>query len=164
MRTHWKSLLCTICALALLASAGCAGQHAGKYGRIIPDGDVTGAFEKYQRDPDLNYYISGSDICPNAIMGLNRAYTLDSTLWKKVEMTPQILDDLVTRMQMEDRHQFGFALFDNRGHRIGVWYSILSAPKSLWMKEDHTVVIVTPDIDTYDTFFKGSPPEADKNP
>ncbi|MBW2560858.1 MAG: hypothetical protein JRE40_08395 [Deltaproteobacteria bacterium] len=164
MRTRSKLSLHITCVLVLLVSAGCASLHAGNYGRIIPYGDVTGAFETYQIDPDLNYYISGSDVCPNAIMGLSRNYVLNSTLWKRVLMTPQTLDDLVSRMQMEDPHQFGFALFDNKGHRIGVWYSILSAPTVLWMEDDHTVVIVTPDIDTYDSFFKGSPNETDKKP
>ncbi|MDD5724204.1 MAG: hypothetical protein PHY29_10780 [Syntrophales bacterium] len=148
--TRWKSPLCIIvCVFALLASTGCAGPHVRNYGRIIPDGDVTGAFEEYQSDPDLNYYISGSDVYPNAIMGLNKAYTLDSTLWKKVEMTPQTLRELVTNMQMKVPIQHGFALFDNRGNRIGVWYSILSATTSLWTK-DNTVVILTPALDTYD--------------
>ncbi len=149
MRTRWKSPLCTMCALVLLASAGCAGPHGRNYGRIIPDGDVTRAFEEYQSDPGVNYYISGSDVFPNAIMGLNKAYTLDSTLWKRVEMTPQALGDLVSNMQTKARIQHGFVLVDNKGNRIGVWYSILTASTSLWMKDDHTVVILTPALDTY---------------
>ncbi|MBW2672553.1 MAG: hypothetical protein JRD89_03940 [Deltaproteobacteria bacterium] len=150
MRTRSKLSLHIICVLVLLVSAGCAGLHARDYGRIIPDGDVTEAFGTYQTDPDLTYYISGSDVYPNAIMGLNRAYILDSTLWKKLKMTPQVLRELVTNMQMKATIQHGFVLVDPEGNRIGVWYSILSATTSLWMKNDHTVVIVTPDLDTYE--------------
>ena len=150
MRGRSKLPLCIICALVILVSAGCVGPHAGNYGRVIPDGDVTGAFETYQTDPDLTYYISGSDVYPNAIMGLRKAYTLDSTLWKKFKMTPQVLRELVTNMQMKAPILHGFTLVDNRGNRIGVWYSLLSATTSLWMKDDHTVVILTPALDTYE--------------
>jgi len=150
MRSRLKPPLYSICALVLLVSAGCAGLHAGHYGEFVPDGDVTAAFESYQPDPDLGYYISGSEVFPNAIMGLNRAYTLDSTLWKKRTMTPGILRELVTNMQMKDPILHGFALVDNTGNRIGVWYSLLSATTALWMKDGHTVVILTPALDTYE--------------
>ncbi|TFG91082.1 MAG: hypothetical protein E4H15_06500 [Syntrophobacterales bacterium] len=150
MQALWKRTFFIMCTSVLLASAGCAGPYGRNYGRIMPDGDVTESFEKHQIDSSLNYYISGSDVHPNAIMGLSKAYTLDSTLWKKVEMTSQTLNDLVSNMQMKALIQHGFALFDNSGNRIGIWYSILSAATSLWMKDDHTVVILTPALDTYD--------------
>lgn len=152
MRPRWKSPVCIICFLVLIAPGGCIGPHTGQYGRFIPDRGVTEAFKAYQPDPGLNYYISGSDAYPNAIMGLNRAYTLDSALWKRVEMTPQALYKLVTNMQMKTLFQHGFVLTDPKGNRIGVWYSILSAATSLWMKNDHTVVVLTPALDTYDRF------------
>ena len=155
MKSRWKSIFWTQCALVLLLLAGCAGLHVRDYGRIIPAGDVTKAFEAYQSDSDLNYYISGADLYPNAIIGLSRAYALDSTLWKNVDMTPETLRELVTNMQSMVKTQFGFALLDNKGNRIGVWYSILSATTSLRMKDDHTVVIITPDLNTYQDFHSG---------
>lgn len=150
MRSRLKPPRHIICALVLLVSAGCAGPHAGNYGGFVPEMDVTAAFERYQPDPDLDYYISGSEVFPNAIMGLSRAYTLDSTLWKKRTMTPRILRELVTNMQMKAPILHGFVLIDNKGNRIGVWYSLLSATTSLWMKDDHTVVIMTPALNTYE--------------
>lgn len=153
-RIRWTVPLCVICALALFASAGCAGPHARNYGRIIPDGEVTRAFEAHQNDPDLDYYISGSDLFPNAILGLNKRYTLHSTLWKRVAMTSRTLGEFVSNMQMKALSQHGFVLLDDKGNRIGVWYSILSATTSLWMKDDHTVVVLTPPLDTYDPLKK----------
>jgi hypothetical protein len=40
-------------------------------------------------------------------------------------------------------------MFDDNGNKIGIWYSILSAKATLQMKDERTVIIYTPDIDTY---------------
>ena len=154
MRLYGKIFFYIICLLLLLLSAGC-GAYLKQFGRIIPESGATQAFETYQVDFALRYYISGSDAFPNAIIGLHRTYSLDSTLWKQVEMTSPRLRDLVENMQSMERPQFGFTLFDNRGNRIGVWYSILTAPTSIRMVNDHTVAIPTPDLDTYESFHKG---------
>jgi hypothetical protein len=70
-------------------------------------------------------------------------------------MTPQKLRELVIDMQSKVRSLdirlalHGFAIFDDKGKQIGVWYSILAATTSLMMKDDDTVVVITPDIGTY---------------
>jgi hypothetical protein len=125
------------------------------YGSIVPDGRVTDAFDKYQVNPNYNYYYSGSEVYPNAIIGLDKAYALDSDLWKKVDMTSAKLRELVTYMKDKAAtvnfkvHLQGFAMFDDKGKQIGVWYSILKAKTSLKMKDNSTVIIVTPAIDTW---------------
>jgi hypothetical protein len=48
--------------------------------------------------------------------------------------------------------QHGFAMYDNKGNRIGIWYSIMSAKMLLVMKNDRTVIIYTPDLDTYERY------------
>ncbi len=144
-----------MCILIIFLSPGCSGSFFKNYGRITPDGNVTNAFEKYRVNPNYNYYISGSDVYPTAIIGLDKAYTLEPDLWKQVEMTPKKLSELV--QDMRDKVEFinwgqlphGFAMFDDKDKQIGVWYSILEAKTSLSMKDDHAVIIITPDIDTY---------------
>jgi len=70
-------------------------------------------------------------------------------------MTPQKLRELAINMRTKVSSQnytyflHGFALFDDKGKQIRIWYSILTATTSLKMKDDHTVIIITPDIDTY---------------
>lgn len=153
MQKYWRIVLCVICFLALLPSPGCTGMHVKNYGRIIPDRDATLAFEKYQINPQFNYYISGSDVYPNAFIGLDKAYTLEPDLWKKVEMTPKKFRELVQDMQSKamsiGQAQHGFAMFNDKGNKIGIWYSILSVKTTLKMKDERTVIIYTPDIDTY---------------
>jgi hypothetical protein len=155
MNKQLKIIRCVMCILIVFLSFGCAGSLLKNYGRITPDGNVTNAFEKYQVNPNYNYYISGSDVYPNAIIGLDKALTLEPDLWKQVEITPRKLRELVQYMNYKVQELIwnlflhGFVMLDDNSKQIGVWYSILGAETSLRMKDDHTVVIITPDIDTY---------------
>lgn len=144
-----------MCVLLVLLSFGCAGLFNGNYGKIVPDWNVMHAFENYQVNPGLNYYISGSDVYPHAIIGIDKRYSLNSTLWKKVEFTPQTLkalvDDMNAKVSEINQTLHGFTILDTKGNDIGNWYSILSAKTTVKI-EDHSVVIITPDIDTYDKY------------
>ena len=133
---------------------GCATLFKD-YGKIEPNYELTRSIGRYQIDPDLNYYISGSTSVPNAIMGLKRSYTLDSDLWKKVEMTTAVIKDLVYSMQMRasgfaGRLQ-GFIILDDKGRQLGVLYSLHDVDTFVKLKDEKTVIINTPPIDT---FFK----------
>lgn len=162
MQKNWMTAFCIMLVLVLLSSAGCTSSLFKNYGSIVPDGAVTNTFEKYQVNPNYNYYISGSEVYPNAIIGLDKAYALEPDLWKKVEMTPGKLRELV--QYMHDKVStvslgsalHGFATFDDKGKQIGVWYSILEAKTFLKMKDDRTVIIITPDIDTYLKYEDGN--------
>jgi hypothetical protein len=142
--------------LALLLCTGCAGTFFKNHGGITPDSEATKNFETCQINPAYNYYISGSDVYPNALMGLNKAYTLDSDLWKKIEPTPQEFREIVQNMQSKalslGQNQHGFAILDDSGKRIGVWYSLLSVRTVVQKKEGGKVVIHTPDLDTYQRY------------
>lgn len=142
-----------LCVLSFVIIMGCAGKYFKNYGGIVPNKDVRNVFENYQIDPDFNYYYSGSDVYPNALMGLKKTYTLESDLWKKVEMTPQLFREFVKNMQTKaltlGLNQYGFAILDNKGNQIGIWYSLLSVRTVVQMKDNNVVVIHTPDIETY---------------
>jgi len=135
---------------AVLILTGCASFKMR--GAFVPDRDVARSFERFEFRDDMNYYSSGSDAHPNALMGLKKEYTLDSDLWKKVE-TAATFKDMVQGMQKKTGEYVlslhGFQMLDNGGQPIGIWYSILSAKASLIMKEDNRVLVFTPDIDTY---------------
>ncbi|MDD5476194.1 MAG: hypothetical protein PHU03_06760, partial [Syntrophales bacterium] len=133
----------------------------GKYGRIIPDGEVKEAFEAYRADPEYRYYIIGSNSHPNAFIGLHRDYKLDpSTHWREVEISPAKMKQLVEGMKDIAitlwLTQNGFELLDNENRRIGVWYSIPQARTFLRMNDHGTVLIVTPGNDLYEK-TKGLP-------
>ncbi len=156
MKRMGKVLVC-LCLTASLGALGCAGPLFQSYGRIDPSSEVTRAFEKYQVNEGYRYYISGSDVYPNALMGLHRDYRLDPrTLWKEVKMTPERMKEIVEYMQIKAGEyrlfQAGFGISDDKDRPIGVWYSILTARTFVRMQEDGTVRIDTPPLDTYEKF------------
>jgi hypothetical protein len=138
-----------------LGVLSCSGSLFRNYGSILPSDDTARDLEKGVVFPDLRYYISGSDLYPNAFIGLHRNYHLDrDTLWKEVAMTPGKLREIVGFMKAKAfeyrQSPQGFDLLDTRGKKIGFWYSIFTARTFLRFEEDGTVTIVTPDLDTYE--------------
>ncbi len=148
-----KIIHCIALVSLLVSLGGCKGLYKD-YGSVVPHNEATKAFENAKIDPDLNYYISGSDSFPNALIGLNKAYKLDSDLWKKIEMTPERFRDLVSNMQQRaadvSRSQYGFAILDNTGRQIGIRYSLLDVNTPVKMEDEHTVMIITPPLGTYE--------------
>lgn len=140
---------------AALFLAGCTVMptQVKDYGSFEPDAAVTQAFETYQVNPDLNYYFSGSEIYPNAIMGLNKKYTLQESLWQKVRMTPKRLKNMVDAMQKKSDemslHLRGWSIRDESGREIGVWYSVLFATGSVKFEGDNKVSIDRPPQDIF---------------
>ncbi|MDP1993000.1 MAG: hypothetical protein Q8K00_18455 [Syntrophales bacterium] len=146
-------LLLAVC----LSVVACTSTFFKNYGRINPSSETTQAFESYQVNADFRYYISGSNLYPNALMGLHRDYRLDpETLWKEVAMTPARMKEIVEHMKTKAdeyrQFQYGFEMSDDKGRPIGVWYSILTARTFLRMQENGTVRIDTPELDTYEKF------------
>ncbi len=131
---------------------GCAGFLKG-YGAINPDRFVTGAFETFQINPDYNYFYSGSDVYPNALIGLDKKYKIEPDLWKKIETTSGGFKDMISQMQSKvlsiGQSLHGFAIIDDKGRPIGAWYSILSAATTVKMLDDQTVLIYQPPLNTY---------------
>ena len=100
-----------------------------RYGKIKPSRDVTTAYEYFSVHPELNYYISGSDTYPNAIIGIDKAWILESGLWRKKDLSSQDMKELVQNMRSKALEQnimlHGFVIIDNQGRKIGDWFSIM---------------------------------------
>jgi hypothetical protein len=124
-----------------------------RYGKIRPSGDITEAYDRFRVDPNLNYYISGSEIYPNAIIGIDKAWTLESDLWKKKDLSSQDMKELVQNMQAKSAERIltlhGFDIFDNRGRKIGDWFSIMGVIMTVEITGEKKVIVHTPPIDTY---------------
>jgi len=132
----------------------CIGCVGANYGSIIPDSTVTKAFEDFRIDPDINYYYSGSDVNPNAIMGLKKSYVLDSDLWKPIQAQPGVFKSMITSMrdtgiQIVDL-MHGFLIRDNKGQPIGVLYCTLNASRFVKTGRDNKVIVYTPERITND--------------
>jgi hypothetical protein len=153
METRRSVLLCLLLT-ACLSTLACTSMFRN-YGRFDPSNEVSQAFATYRVNKDFRYYISGPDLNPNALMGLNRAHHLDPrTGWREVEMTPEKMKEIVQGMNAKALNQFafqkGFELLDNNDRPIGVWYSLMRARTFLHIQEDGTVRIDTPDLETYE--------------
>lgn len=123
------------------------------YGSIRPNGKVTESFESYKEKPDLIYYFSGAETAPTAIIGVDKRLTLDSQLWKRIDVTTEKLETLVrnmkTKVSVRDETLHGFDILDNRGMYMGEWFSILGVHGVVKMGKDNKVTIHTHSIDTY---------------
>lgn len=132
---------------AVLALGTFPALAAGGYGSIVPNGAVTQAFEKNQADPNLIYYHSGSSIWPDAIIGVNKAYTLDSTLWQKC-VSEASLKNHITGMKfgadVARRNLQGYSILDDMGMKIGVWYSMPNTPTFVRRESEKAIDIHTP--------------------
>jgi hypothetical protein len=131
-----------------------AAEFFKNYGEIRPSAEATGVFENYKILPDYRYYVSGPDLYPNALIALDRAYALDSDLWKERKLTSAEMKELIGDMQSkalvvgETLH--GYDILNNGGKKIGLWYSILRARTYVKMEGDGRVVIATPPIDLWE--------------
>lgn len=154
MRSVKNVCLCVMLLLCL-GVLSCSGSLFRNYGRILPAGGETKDLETGVVRPELRYYTSGSDLYPNALIGLHRDYRLNpETLWKEVAMNPEKLRKIVGFMKAKafeyGQYQYEFELLDTEGKKIGFWYSLLTARTFLRFEEDGTVMLPTPELETYE--------------
>jgi hypothetical protein len=149
-----KTVKWEIVFLIMLSVTGCAVMN-GQYGSIVLDQAAERNFAAFHIDPQMNYYYSGPDVYPNALMGLKKEYVLDNDLWKALAPDPKIFKEKIRSMQDKARlygsSQYGFVIRDQQGTPIGVWYSLLTVKiKVVKMGEGNKVIVYTPELDAYD--------------
>ena len=123
------------------------------YGRLKHNNEVTQAFQSYQFEPDYKYYYYGRTNMPYAIVGLDRAYHMQSRVWREVDhdtdqfkkMIFWVWDDYYVPFYLS-----GAYITDPDGKKVGIWYS------SIWYAavrfEENNRIVVMPD-----TPFLGGP-------
>ncbi len=100
------------------------------YGVLKPNESVTAGFQSHSQAPDLEYYYSGPESNPLAIIGVEKRFLFDSAKhWVRVGPGEDRLKHLIEAMQsgalQMNRNLRGFEIVDQRGERIGGWYSIV---------------------------------------
>jgi hypothetical protein len=125
----------------------------GRYGELRPSREATDAFETFRIDSGKEYYLSGSDVYPNAIIGIDKSRTLETDLWKKRDLTAEGMKELVGNMRSRAMEHMaflqGFDILDDRGAKIGEWFSLPGMSIVIQMKGENRVSISTPPIDVY---------------
>jgi hypothetical protein len=115
------------------------------YGRFERSREVERAFESCQVLADFNYYYSGPDVYPSAILGIHREYALRSRLWKKLDLTEAQLKAWVGEMSdsIDSAPMYrGFFILDHKGKHIGVFYS--PEKTMVRIEPDNEVVVGVP--------------------
>ncbi|MEW5733780.1 MAG: hypothetical protein AB1921_02935 [Thermodesulfobacteriota bacterium] len=140
-----RSLRSIVLLLLPLLFAGCAGLFKN-YGTFVPDDATADMFESYQVNPAYNYYFSGTDAVPNAILGVDKKYTLKSSLWKPVDLTPARLKSWINLMLNEGQTlpPAGLAVMDGAGNQVGVWFSYY-ATTFVRMLPENSLEVAVPD-------------------
>jgi len=134
-------LVTAIMGIALaMVFAGCAGTHA----RLDRSQEVFESFQGAQVLPGHRYYTTGMVNNPDAILGIADGYTLMTDRWKEREMTPDSLRQLVGMMD-DEFAAVGFglagaAVLNEKGERIGIWYSVVDHTTVTMISENEVTV------------------------
>ena len=114
--------------LLLFSSAAMVGCSEN-YGRLQRSQEVDQMFKTYQVLPDYNYYYTGPEGRPDAIMGIQNEYMLETAHWKPFDASEDILKQWVDTINFHNiasarYYPYGFFILDSEGSRLGIWYSI----------------------------------------
>jgi hypothetical protein len=113
--------------IALVVLTACA---AGTFGRLQRDQTAFQNFTTYNVLPGHRYYTTGVPGNPDAIIAVSDKYTLVTDRWQEQDMTRPLLSQTVGRMNAEvgvanSVGLLGSTILDDKGGRIGEWYSIV---------------------------------------
>lgn len=126
-------------AALMLIFAGCNNT----YGRFTRDAQVDQAFRTGAHQPEYNYYYSGRDDMPYAIIGIEQNYTVPSRYWIPFEPEPALLKKMSGNVYGKDLYQpYGSVIRDPEGKAIGVWYSSVFERSVTVDQENRTVQIL----------------------
>lgn len=114
--------------------AGCASvlKTNVESGKIRESDDVTSSYKSYTINPDYNYYFYGSELQPDAVMGIDKRYVVKSSLWKQIDLTREQLEYWVIWGDRERTGESyskryggyqGAYVLDPQDAVIGDWYS-----------------------------------------
>lgn len=106
------------------ALPGCAGN----YGRIAKDNEVNQSFLNAEVKPDYNYYYTGPDGIPSAILRIREDYELVGDLWKRFTPSASLGQKVANiNFYYRDRvryYPYGYRVVYCNGETVGGWYSI----------------------------------------
>ena len=116
-----------------------------KYGKLERSRDVTKTFETPRILENHQYYYNGWGSVPYAIIAIDRKYKLRKGLWKPVEATVPLIRSWVHQMDsIYGYPPYGFQILDNKGKKVGVWYSSKQWT-TIIIEEDNQLVVFAPE-------------------
>ena len=118
---------CIIAAI-LLAAAGILQGCAGNYGQLVRDAKTNESFLKGDVSSDYDYFYTGPEKLPSAILKIDKNYELVSDLWAPLDFAEDNLGKWVENLRFYhgDRGRnrpYGYKIIDCEGKNVGGWYS-----------------------------------------
>jgi len=122
-----------------------AGCGSVTYGRLENSPEVTQVFRNGQVLSSYQYYISGFQRIPYAIIAIDNNYQLRSGRWQPLDMDSSTLNQIVFRMDaVYSLTPRGSWIVDQEGHRLGVWYSSQYQTK-VERDKNNQIMVVSPE-------------------
>jgi hypothetical protein len=123
-----KTFVLIVVALFIGVSAifiSCSGEDSGM---LKPSETVTANFQSFRPSAHLDYWFSGPESYPLAIIGVEKRLRFDSAKqWIKAGPGEDALKRLIEGMHSKalqlNQNLRGFEIVDQRGERVGEWYS-----------------------------------------
>jgi hypothetical protein len=119
------------------------GCKMANYGSFKQSREVEKIFTSGQVLGDHNYYYPGSSTRPDAVMGIQKNYTLDDEYWSKSNDIQKELKFWAEQMN-NNLTATGYNILTPDGKQIGVYYSPWSTGP-VKMGENNQVIIYLPD-------------------
>ncbi|MCK9275092.1 MAG: hypothetical protein M0P57_08375 [Syntrophales bacterium] len=155
-RNTKKTFILYLSVLAVSVCSGCTAwrQLQESYGKLRLNDDVKALFESYVVSPEFEYYISGTDLYPRAIIRMEEDENFAHGLWKRRHFTRKDLQAAVENMRYEAMsiglRLHGFDIIDNSGKKVGEWYSVMDVSPSITRTKEGYLSISTPRVDIYE--------------
>jgi hypothetical protein len=132
--------------IAALLVGGCVAT--GNYGYLRRSISLTEMVERGEVSPEYNYYYSGPAGLPDALIGLNKHYTLEEGFWKPVALDSAILKNWVNaagtyRTSMGPNAYYAYNMYGPDGKKIGMWYGYQD-DANIMQEGENTFSIYTP--------------------
>ena len=133
-----------LCFISSSALVGCAEN----FGRLQRSREVDQMFKTYRVLPDHQYYFTGPEGRPDAIMGIQNEYTLETSQWTSFNASDDILKKWVDSINFHHNtgvryYPYGSFILDPEGGRLGIWYSIWDWT-TVVMKDEKRIQIFPP--------------------
>jgi hypothetical protein len=115
------------------------------YGRLENSPEITQVFKNAQILSNFQYYTSGFQRVPYAIIAIDSKYQLRSGSWQPLDMDSSTLNQIVYRMdQVYSLTPRGAWIVDVKGNRLGVWYSS-QYQTTVQREKDDQIMVVSPE-------------------
>ncbi len=131
--------------LIILVLTACTTPEKGGY--LAKNNEVNRFFLDHDIYPDHQYYYSGPDYRPMAIIAIHKDYTLASSLWKSVDATPEMIKTWVNNMTSNSPFTpgiWGKKIMGPNNIYIGVWFSPFDFASI--QLDENVARVTTPDL------------------